>query len=762
LTTLLQTPPSTARKSGPDRVELILSQLEKLPAPSPVAAKLLSVSSSDDASLAAIVEVLRTDAALSAGILRLANRADLGIRSAKFDIHKAVTMLGLRRVRNAVIAQQFFRILEASPNSPAAEVIKQLWKHNLAVGCACEAILEARGLKSHERGLSAGEAFICGLLHDIGKLALAVSLPKSYARVVELCNRLRLTFCDAEHDVLGVDHTIAGKRLATRWGLPAAVVECIWFHHQGVGMLPASVKFADAIHVVQLADAAMNRAGFGAGAVDMSASVEAPCRVLGLEPNTVDSIVEKAIQRLRPLCELAEIDLDLDPAAQIARLTEANRELGRQNSELIASERSHVGRSRCLDAIAAFINVESDGFTIGDVCTAGARAFESMGATSAVGFVRRIDDEYLLVGDANRCDVLQTSSIEGLSVSARLTEASPEVHGSNRRPGEVVAAPKWAREIHRGFAGSAAIEALWFVADASKGAECGVIFEVRESSLSGWNADGSNLGLLMNLFSRTALAAFEHSDSQRLAEDALDMNRRLHAAQKDLLRIRSLDMIAQMAAGAAHEVNNPLSVISGRAQMMRTKTADEEMQRGLDVIVDQAKRASGIVTELMRFSKPGPPTSASLPLREMLDTICQRWCASMNQPVSAISIVISEPTIAVFADPTQLREIMEALLTNALEASEGTPNIQINSDSRSSDDTVRITVTDRGRGMTLETLEHALDPFYSNRPAGRGRGLGLSRAYRLVESNGGRLWIDSKVNIGTTVTLELPARAATD
>ena len=63
------------------------------------------------------------------------------------------------------------------------------------------------------------------------------------------------------------------------------------------------------------------------------------------------------------------------------------------------------------------------------------------------------------------------------------------------------------------------------------------------------------------------------------------------------------------------------------------------------------------------------------------------------------------------------------------------------------------------RRMSPEVLEHAFDPFYLNRPAGRGRGLGLSRAYRLAEINGGRLWIDSTPNVGTTVTIELPSRA---
>lgn len=396
---------------------------------------------------------------------------------------------------------------------------------------------------------------------------------------------------------------------------------------------------------------------------------------------------------------------------------------------------------------------------VGDVCTAAARAFEAMGASTAAAFVRRVGAEHVFLGDTKHCDILKTSDIIGLTPNHRDESNSCVSANMSQQQNAIGPAPTWAKVMRMKMVDSDATHALWLVASFYSGIECGLIFDMSESMVSELNAGIADLRMLMTMFIRSALAAFEHSDTQRLAEDALDMNRRLHAAQTELLRIRSLDMIAQMAAGAAHEVNNPLSVISGRAQMMHAKTADEDMQRGLDIIIEQSNRASGIVTELMRFSKPEPPTPLTLSLKKTLESICQRWCASMNQSASIINIATSDPGVAVFADPTHLREIMEAILTNAMEAAADKPDIQVNSHTRNSDDTVRIAVTDRGRGMTLETLEHALDPFYSNRPAGRGRGLGLSRAYRLVESNGGRLWIESKVNIGTTVSFELPVRA---
>ncbi len=99
------------------------------------------------------------------------------------------------------------------------------------------------------------------------------------------------------------------------------------------------------------------------------------------------------------------------------------------------------------------------------------------------------------------------------------------------------------------------------------------------------------------------------------------------------------------------------------------------------------------------------------------------------------------------------------MLENAVEAcSDESLMVKINSRSGASDEIIRMVIEDNGAGMSREVLEHAFDPFYSNRPAGRGRGLGLSRAYRLADINGGKIWLDSVQGTGTTVTIELPAR----
>jgi signal transduction histidine kinase len=161
----------------------------------------------------------------------------------------------------------------------------------------------------------------------------------------------------------------------------------------------------------------------------------------------------------------------------------------------------------------------------------------------------------------------------------------------------------------------------------------------------------------------------------------------------------------------------------------------------------------------MTFAKPDAPKPVVQSLAEVLESTCQHWRSVSGLGPDRLVLTVRDADGRVFCDGDQLGEILQAVFTNALEATDpGTRRIQINSPSRASDETVRIVVSDNGVGMTPNVLEHALDPFFSSRPAGRGRGLGLSRAYRPRRS-AASLWLESRPQLGTTVTIELPGRA---
>jgi signal transduction histidine kinase len=328
----------------------------------------------------------------------------------------------------------------------------------------------------------------------------------------------------------------------------------------------------------------------------------------------------------------------------------------------------------------------------------------------------------------------------------------------------IVPAPQAFDVLWQRFAPRDAIEPLWLLplvhGDTYVGA---ALFTAADDGIARFRAARAECAALSSAMGMAVSSVAARLEAERMTEELVDLNRRFRAAEMELVRGRSVSMIAAMAAGAAHEINNPLSVISGRAQLLLASCEDSDVRQKLETIVDQTHRAAEIVTDLMDFAKPNPPEPVVQNLLQVFDSLSQHWRDGSELGGREITVSVGDEGAAVYADPDQLRELLNAVISNAVEATDPkTGRLQINSASCPSDETVRIVVEDDGGGMTPDVLEHAVDPFFSSRPAGRGRGLGLSRAYRLAEINGGRLWLESTLNVGTIVTIELPARAPGD
>jgi signal transduction histidine kinase/HD-like signal output (HDOD) protein len=756
MTTAMGARPTHQTRSR-ERVELILSQLDRLPTLPAVAARLLAVTTSNKSSLRDVVQVIESDASLTAGVLRLVRRADLGVRSRGLTVARAVALLGFNAVRNAVLSVQLYETFSQSRDRAKGPDLREgLWQHGIGVACAAEMIGERVG------GPDFGaEAFMCGLLHDVGKVALDACLPKGFARVVEDVERRERCICDAEREVFGLDHTVAGRHLAARWRLPEAVIECVWLHHQDPLALPSSVAHGRLVAIVHLADDLIRRAGIGFSGYGHVGDVEAAAAALGVGADQLAALIEQLPDRIDPFREMIGLGGPDGGTDYTASLVAANRQLGRFNARLTEENRRLKGRSACLGAVARFIERLSDRDRIGDVCVAAADALRAMlEAHQTVAFFA--DDLSGCVYAGVSADPDQDGTALVLEPSDSCGDAVADWLKSVPPAARLVTAPPDGEDFWQRCAGPRPDGPLWLLPVAGSHAVVGgVLVCLPDQTPLGPEAASTEWEALSGAISLAWLSARARRDTDRTSEELLDLNRRLGAAQKELVRARSISMIAKMAAGAAHELNNPLTVISGRAQLELNRASDADTQRTLRLIVEQAHRATQIVTDLMDFAKPAPPRPARIPLVGLLEPLCQHWREASSLDDRQLRLTVADGTTAIYADPDQVREILQAVVANALEATEPeTMQLQINSPSRASDETVRIVVKDNGAGMTTSVLEHALDPFFSSRPAGRGRGLGLSRAYRLAEINGGRLLLASTAGVGTTVTIEMPSRAA--
>ncbi len=220
-----------------------------------------------------------------------------------------------------------------------------------------------------------------------------------------------------------------------------------------------------------------------------------------------------------------------------------------------------------------------------------------------------------------------------------------------------------------------------------------------------------------------------------------------------------LSVVADMAAGAAHEINNPLAVISGRAQLMREKAATPEERKVWETITSQAQRISDIITDLMKFASPPPPEPESAEIGIILEKSLFYFYSLNNLNTKAVKIDkdIEKRLPSVQVDQAQIFEVIQELILNAVNASKSEPYISIKAMAVSGGKQVHLMIRDNGPGMDARTLANAFTPFFSTQAAGRRRGLGLPMAWRYVVNNHGRIWIESQPGEGTTVHVTLAA-----
>jgi signal transduction histidine kinase len=219
-----------------------------------------------------------------------------------------------------------------------------------------------------------------------------------------------------------------------------------------------------------------------------------------------------------------------------------------------------------------------------------------------------------------------------------------------------------------------------------------------------------------------------------------------------------LEALREFAYGAGHEINNPLANIATRAQSLLLDEADPERRRRLAAIVDQAFRARDMIGGLMVFARPPMP----VPEVVNVDRIVRQVVESVRPLADArdVRLTYSPPPtlVEVRFDPAHATEAVRLVAVNALEATTGSEPVAIAAEVQSRDgvEQCAIEIRDGGSGMDRDTLRRAFDPFFSGREAGRGIGLGLPKAWRLVDIGGGELQVDSRPGGGTVVTVLLP------
>jgi signal transduction histidine kinase len=270
--------------------------------------------------------------------------------------------------------------------------------------------------------------------------------------------------------------------------------------------------------------------------------------------------------------------------------------------------------------------------------------------------------------------------------------------------------------------------------------------------------------LATNPSTTESVVALVELRTSRIEAEAEELRRwvtQLRETEAERFRDLKLRSVAELAAGAGHEINNPLAVISGQAQFLLKSEESLDRAKALERIIHQSQRIHQLLRDLMVYAKPPLPQRKHI----LLDRIVAQAVATLvDQAVSrevTLAHIVTRQPVRVFADPHLVETALLCLIRNALEAAPACGWVRVRIETPSSAQ-VALVVEDNGPGFTAEQAEHLFDPFYSGRTAGRGPGLGLAKVWRIAQLHDGDILATAKPGEPTRFTLILPAAGRAD
>jgi signal transduction histidine kinase len=239
--------------------------------------------------------------------------------------------------------------------------------------------------------------------------------------------------------------------------------------------------------------------------------------------------------------------------------------------------------------------------------------------------------------------------------------------------------------------------------------------------------------------------------------EKLAVQKKLEETEIQLFQSEKLASLGRLAAGVAHEINNPLTSILLYGNLMREKLEESHpLSSNLSYILEDAERCKEIVKNLLAYSRQTRPAKNVFFLNNLVGEslrLIRDQKLFMN-----VKIIkeLDDCQIMVNADKNQLCQVLINLIINAFDAMEGSGTLTLKTYRDRKANTACLEVTDTGGGIPKENLSKVFDPFFTTKDVGKGTGLGLSMAYGILEENHGKISIKQTGPEGTTILLELP------
>lgn len=596
-------------------------------------------------------------------------------------------------------------------------------------------------------------AYKAGLLSNIGKFVLDDTMPKSFEKITAEAKNFGEKDVNTERKYLGIDHIIIGKRLAEKWQFPSAITNAIWMHRSDEEVIESTLEQNNLALIVRLGYLiAKNTQIADCGSYEPSIISEEILKSLSLEKSQISEIQKSLNENLNK--QIALVNLDSKHISQnynetvwdfASKLAKDNATLEQQNIKLSQSWTNMNFANEFL----AEISSTSQPADIAISLAKNLNKFYSA-APIAICLIRPSQGDILdtiTMNSQGNCDfsMINCPDIEQLLVPKLEKECKIIVPNNDY---------EWLfNQLEIKF--DISKTRMFPILIANKSVAIIVCqFAYMPSNMEHFDRISSAAALA----GHTICFAYSCQSQQRLAEEFSALLLRLGNIKEKLSKTQSVDSLVELAGGAAHELNNPITVVSGRIQMLLSEEKNETTKQTLSLIKEKTEEISNIVSDLMLFAKPQSPDFRLISPAVLIDSAVDIARTKLGAENAQVEIENLDNLRDVNIDTSQISNAIANLIANAYDSYHDTGGIIRITGAEQSENSVRIQIIDQGCGMSDDTLQKVFQPFFSGKPAGRKRGMGLSHTLRLLQINNGSIHLSSKIGQGTTATVMLPCK----
>ncbi len=715
--------------------EHILSHVQgSLPLPSlpHILIKLIDTCDDEDAPISAVAPLIAKDTALSSKVLRLVNSAYFGLHRTFSNLEQAVVYLGAATIKNLSITASVQQVFKGIKNRNGDSFqIGHFWYHSLLCATLGKRIAREINYTNIE------EAYLAGLLHNIGHLVLFVMFPKEFTVLQEeLADGVDQ--CAAEDRQIGITHCEAGSMLLKEWNIGSLLADAALYHHDPVGHIQEGFPLVKITFLANwISELSENESD-----VDYLIGKN----LLGLDKTQMEQVITGAKEEVVAIAQDLEVNIKIPGAASQRRKNGKRHSLSGDETGLFLEKNQELVRQ-----------VRKDSLLIGFL--------KSLVLTDSKNGVLAATEEIIRILFASETIFFLLYDSE----AKRLTG-----HSSNEnRHRELV------RDLVLPVANSTSLAFKSFTENTiltlfQDGEQSNNLADMQLFNVI--NSKGmiylpmrvkqERIGVIVISISeeKEKDVSRHHKQLQLIAEQTAIS---LHL--EDVVRKEEQKLQAERMATASlaarkivHEVNNPLGIISNYLKLLEIKISDKtDIQQELQILDEEINRISTIIDQFGTFVETTSTTykTKRINVNDQISNMLKILTVSLLDPAGIEADFTPEPLLVeISTEQDKLKQIIINLVKNSAEAMSRGSSISITTSNRVKDNITKgivITISDDGPGIPEKIREKLFSPFMTTKGHGHS-GLGLSIVQRAVQDLGGTIECESNREKGTCFTISLP------